>query len=1448
LFDNPQINTYNKSLKRKEMVQHYDFKIYFRRNNMKNLVRLGILLAVTASAIAVAERPTDSLRDMIAKKTAPAAQPYTGMTAPSGTGMQRRSLPATGLPGRLHNNGKAWILPSIAKSASAKTIIYTLCSQDFESDWTGWTAVDGNGDAVAWKVGTTVDLATYRPPSYETYYAYYSDDDAGTAVLNTNEEWVSPAFAIPDTTPVPTEMSLSYGWGFRISGAGQHMHSLARVFYGAGWGAWDTLVTYSGTGNGTEVLDLSGYLTADSIQLKWVYEDINATEHWGYACAVDNIVLTAIPLNYDVKPLALLDPDPSAMVPPNAVINPAAMIRNAGCDTAFNFTVTLLIDSAGSSIYSQTVTVDTLIGMDTATAIFPFWTTGPAGSYLYDFIMITNFAQDQIPENDTINGQLQAFTEIKNVGSPFSNNIPNYDGVIDTLTEWNDAVKIDISDVFGAATSGMRPGSAYMYLKNDNSNLYVAVDVIFDSTFSNYDQFGLYFDDNHNHNWEDYPDTTEGNYWVGNFITASLQTRFICSGPNYGTPNYNRDGFTPLGYSLASGHMQYEIAVPFGGQTDPGYLNAFPGRTFGFWMYALDYNTYAQGGWWPQSATWDNPATYATITLGTSGLPDAGITEIRGPGSIVPVDSVIVPQAKVMNFGSSAADFSVTCVIDTNGTTIYSNIQNVTALGSLDTILVTFPLWVPDAAINYRATMYITYGADSYPGNDTLSMNITAYLKNLDVISPYTTALPTFDGSISIAEWSDAVKVDISDVYGHSGIVMPPGSGFMYLKNDDANLYMAIDAVLDSSYGSSDCFYLILDDNHNHVFENYPDTTEGYYMIGNFSADSIMTTYICSGSSFGGTRNRDGITPLGFTATNGHMQYEVAIPLGEQTDPAYLNASPGRSFGLWMFVVDNSLGYVGWWPQTYYGMGSVDPAGFGTVTLGASGKPDVALAAIRSPGKSVGLDSAIIPVAKVANLCSLAVDFPVFCVIDTNGIPVYSDSQNVVGLDYMDTLLVPFAPWNPDTPLVYNVTMYVRYAGDLDPKNDTLKTTTLAAHYYWEVRASLPEPATAAAEAGYKNKLYMFGGYYGSTSGTEDKIMIYNANTNAWSTSNAVLSEPGYFNTAVTVKDKIFIMGGIYSDYIGNLDCYSPNGDSLNPRADMPSTGHSFSAGVWRDSIIYRFGGFSDTGCINTVALYDIAGDAWVTSATPLPIPLYFGCAAILGDTIVISTGSDNNNLLDTTIIGLINPGSPDNITWSFGPKYPGGPVYGAGGGYVGNEAHHGLLINGGYNYINTTAATYLYTTADGWVIMPDKNLPVFYTGGGQVGNYFVMAGGYDGGFYAYCEALYLGSDYNGVIGNPTEISNIPSRLCLMPSWPNPVKGRATFSYQLPSRTRATLTLYNIMGQKVKTLASGMQEAGTHQVSWNCDDNSGRRVATGIYFYNLRTDNGSLTRKLVVVK
>ena len=83
---------------------------------------------------------------------------------------------------------------------------------------------------------------------------------------------------------------------------------------------------------------------------------------------------------------------------------------------------------------------------------------------------------------------------------------------------------------------------------------------------------------------------------------------------------------------------------------------------------------------------------------------------------------------------------------------------------------------------------------------------------------------------------------------------------------------------------------------------------------------------------------------------------------------------------------------------------------------------------------------------------------------------------------------------------------------------------------------------------------------------------------------------------------------------------------------------------------------------------------------------------------------------------------------------------------------------------------------------------------------------------------------------------------------PNPFNPTTTISFSLPKEEDIELTIYNIKGQKVKTLYSGISEEGKHSVIWNGIDSNGKTVSSGIYFYKLKTESKELTRKMLLLK
>ncbi len=106
------------------------------------------------------------------------------------------------------------------------------------------------------------------------------------------------------------------------------------------------------------------------------------------------------------------------------------------------------------------------------------------------------------------------------------------------------------------------------------------------------------------------------------------------------------------------------------------------------------------------------------------------------------------------------------------------------------------------------------------------------------------------------------------------------------------------------------------------------------------------------------------------------------------------------------------------------------------------------------------------------------------------------------------------------------------------------------------------------------------------------------------------------------------------------------------------------------------------------------------------------------------------------------------------------------------------------------------------------------------------------------------------IVEQPEPISDValPTRYTVGQNSPNPFNPETSISYGLPTATKVSIRVYNIMGQLVRTLVDDYQAAGTHEVVWNGTTDSGSKVASGIYFYRFETADFQKTVKMTMLK
>lgn len=95
---------------------------------------------------------------------------------------------------------------------------------------------------------------------------------------------------------------------------------------------------------------------------------------------------------------------------------------------------------------------------------------------------------------------------------------------------------------------------------------------------------------------------------------------------------------------------------------------------------------------------------------------------------------------------------------------------------------------------------------------------------------------------------------------------------------------------------------------------------------------------------------------------------------------------------------------------------------------------------------------------------------------------------------------------------------------------------------------------------------------------------------------------------------------------------------------------------------------------------------------------------------------------------------------------------------------------------------------------------------------------------------------------------NTPQTFSLRQNYPNPFNAGTVIEYRLPHAGHVTITVYNVQGQKIRTLFDAHQSAGVFRTEWNGYDDRDEPVPSGVYFYQLETDRFVSIKKALLLK
>jgi len=162
-------------------------------------------------------------------------------------------------------------------------------------------------------------------------------------------------------------------------------------------------------------------------------------------------------------------------------------------------------------------------------------------------------------------------------------------------------------------------------------------------------------------------------------------------------------------------------------------------------------------------------------------------------------------------------------------------------------------------------------------------------------------------------------------------------------------------------------------------------------------------------------------------------------------------------------------------------------------------------------------------------------------------------------------------------------------------------------------------------------------------------------------------------------------------------------------------------------------------------------------------------------------------------------------------------------------EAEDGFyLFEGVENSTHQDAVCGLKSVNDGVFIF--LGFPLYYMQNADVTNFFNVA---------FQEISNLENEEVEIIQ-----PNLTSK-----AYPNPFNPTTTIMFNLPVNSTVNLAIYNVKGQKIKSLIHNQKfENGRNEISWNGIDQEGKYVSTGIYFYKLQTDTDLISQKILLIK
>jgi flagellar hook assembly protein FlgD len=96
--------------------------------------------------------------------------------------------------------------------------------------------------------------------------------------------------------------------------------------------------------------------------------------------------------------------------------------------------------------------------------------------------------------------------------------------------------------------------------------------------------------------------------------------------------------------------------------------------------------------------------------------------------------------------------------------------------------------------------------------------------------------------------------------------------------------------------------------------------------------------------------------------------------------------------------------------------------------------------------------------------------------------------------------------------------------------------------------------------------------------------------------------------------------------------------------------------------------------------------------------------------------------------------------------------------------------------------------------------------------------------------------------------SVVPDEFVLEQNYPNPFNPTTMIAFGLPEDSEVKITIFNLLGEVVRTLTNSNFSAGYHTLTWDAKDDNGQQLSGGMYIYRLQAESMVQSRKMILLK